>query len=232
MLYNNDMDKLGIYQKLYELFNQNGYELFLVGGTVRDYLLNKELTDMDAVTDATPSDMEKFIPDANFHFAKFGSVSYKYDDVKFDITTLRKEDSYSDSRHPGKVEFVKNLSIDVKRRDFTINALYLDYNLKVIDYVDGEKDLKQGIIRMIGVPENRLKEDPLRIIRALRFSIDFDFAIDSGLSKAIKDNISLLDNLNVEKIKMDIRKIRCTDKEKIINKFAEYNIKHLLDVIE
>ena len=225
-------EKLKIFQKLHETFKNNGFSLYLVGGTVRDYLLKRSLTDMDAVTDATPKDMEKFIPDANFRFAEYGSVTYKFEGIKFDITTLRKEAGYIDSRHPNKIEFVKDLTIDVKRRDFTINGLYLDSSLNVLDFVGGVDDLNNRIIRMIGEPKNRLKEDPLRIIRALRFSIDFDFAIDSELEKAIKESISLLDNLNIDKIKMDIKKIRCPDKKKILQRFLDYNIKHLVDVIE
>lgn len=225
-------EKLKIFQKLHETFKNNGFSLYLVGGTVRDYLLKRSLTDMDAVTDATPKDMEKFIPDANFRFAEYGSVTYKFEGIKFDITTLRKEAGYVDSRHPNKIEFVKDLITDVKRRDFTINGLYLDSNLKVLDFVGGVDDLNNRIIRMIGEPKNRLKEDPLRIIRALRFSIDFDFTIDSELEKSIKESISLLDNLNIDKIKMDIKKIRCPDKKKILQRFSDYNIKHLVDVIE
>lgn len=225
-------DSIRKYLDLYSLFHENGYSLFLVGGTVRDYLLNNKLDDMDAVTDATPEEMKKFLPNANYVFAKFGSVSIKIEGTKFDITTLREENSYIDSRHPGEVKFVKDLNIDVKRRDFTINALYLDHNLQTIDYVDGVSDLKKGILRMVGNPENRLKEDPLRIIRALRFSIDYDLSIEEELDKAIRNNISLLDKLNIEKIKQDIKKIKCLDKEKISKKFIEYDIKHLLDVLK
>ena len=225
-------EKIKIFQKLEETFKNNGFSLYLVGGTVRDYLLKLPLTDMDAVTDATPKEMEKFIPDANFRFAEYGSVTYKFEGIKFDITTLRKEAGYADSRHPNKIEFVKDLTIDVKRRDFTINGLYLDSQLKVLDYVGGVNDLNKKIIRMIGEPKNRLKEDPLRIIRAIRFSIGFNFAVDSELDKAIKESVSLLDNLNIDKIKMDIKKIRCPDKEMIMQRFSDYNIKHLLDVIE
>lgn len=225
-------NKLAKFQKLFEIFDKNGYSLYLVGGTVRDYLLHKELTDMDAVTDATPEEMKNIIPDANFQFAKFGSVRYKFEGVKFDITTLRKEESYLDSRHPAKITFVKDLNEDVKRRDFTINGMYLSHDLKVIDFVGGQDDLKQGIIRMIGNPENRLKEDPLRIIRAIRFSLDFDFVIEDSLDKAIRNNIDLLNRLNIDKVREDIKKITCQDKEKIITKFSLYNIKHLLGVIE
>ena len=226
---NTPLDK---FRKLYDRFSSFGFSLYLVGGTVRDYLLGIPLGDMDAVTDATPNEMKSFLPEANYSFERFGSISIKIDGTKFDITTLRKEGSYLDSRHPLKIIFVKDLKEDVQRRDFTINALYLDKNLKVIDYVDGLNDIDNRVLRMVGNPKNRLKEDPLRIIRALRFSIDYDFKINDELDTAIRSNIDLLNNLNVEKIKQDIKKIKSKDLDKIRQKFIDYNIKHLLDVIE
>ena len=224
--------KLVEFQSLNKLFNDNGFSLYMVGGTVRDYLLGLPLDDMDVVTDATPDDIRKFLPDASYVFARFGSVSYKpQKKVKFDITTLREEKGYEDARHPDKIHFVKDLSIDVRRRDFTVNALYMDANLKVIDYVNGQKDLKNHVLRVVGVADKRIKEDPLRIIRALRFSVDYDLKIDEELDKAIRNNISLLNKLNIEKIHQDIRKIKSSNKEQIIAIFEEYDIKHLLDVI-
>lgn len=225
-------EKILDYLSLNKLFEENGFSLYLVGGTVRDYLLNLPLDDMDVVTDATPEDIKKFLPDASFTFARFGSVSYKTNKkVKFDITTLREENGYEDGRHPDKIHFVKDLSIDVKRRDFTVNALYMNSKFEVIDYVDGEKDLSNHILRMVGNPDLRIKEDPLRIIRALRFSIDYKLSIDKDLDLAIRNNISLLEKLNIEKIHQDIRKIKNKDQEVINKLFEDYNIKHLIDVI-
>ena len=225
--------KLEHYLNLEKLFISNGYKLFLVGGTVRDYLLKLPLTDMDAVTNATPEEIRAFLPNADFTFSKYGSVSYKPEkEVKFDITTLREENSYSDSRHPKVIRFVKELDIDVKRRDFTINGLYMDKDFEIIDFVGGVKDLKDKKIRMIGNPDERLKEDPLRIIRAFRFASDFDFELDEELKIAIRNNISELDKLNKEKIKMDINKTSINKKDVLIKYFEEFGIKHLLDVVE
>ena len=225
-------NKLELYQKLSKVFNEHGYNLYLVGGTVRDYLLHIELTDMDAVTDATPEEMKEFLTEANYTFAKYGSVSIKIEGVKFDITTLREEKTYLDSRHPNEISFVKDPSIDVKRRDFTVNALYLDKEYQVIDFVGGEADLKHLILRMIGDPYLRLKEDPLRIVRALRFKLDYNLTIEDKLDKAIRDSVHLLKELNPDKIRQDIKKIKCSNKGQIEKLFEEYNIKHLLDVIE
>ena len=224
--------KLIEFLKLNKLFEDNGFTLYMVGGTVRDYLMGLPLDDMDVVTDATPEDIKKFLPDASYVFARFGSVSYKTGKkVKFDITTLREEKGYEDARHPNKIHFVKDLSIDVKRRDFTVNALYMNSKLEVVDYVNGQEDLKNHTLRMVGNPDIRIKEDPLRIIRALRFSIDYKLNIDSELDKAIRNNISLLEKLNIEKIRQDIKKIKNKDSASISKLFEEYNIKHLLDVI-
>ena len=217
-------EKLREFIDLSKLFSDNGFSLYLVGGTVRDYLIEIPLSDMDAVTDATPEEMEQFLPNLQMAFARYGSVVYKTEKkVKFDITTMRDEKEYFDSRHPGKISFVNDLKIDVKRRDFTINALYMDKDLKVIDLVDGVKDIKNKMLRMVGDPEIRLKEDPLRIIRALRFAADYDLVIDESLSKAIKNNVSLLEKLNPEKINQDIKKTN-TDKISQLNKLFKVKL--------
>lgn len=206
---------------LANLFNSHNFHLYLVGGTVRDYLFHLPLTDMDAVTDATPKEMKEFIKDADYTFSRFGSVKYKVNNIKFDITTLREESEYKDSRHPAVINFVKDLSIDVKRRDFTINGLYLDKDMKVIDFVNGEADIKNKVLRTIGDADKRIKEDPLRIVRAIRFALDFDLSFDEELFTAIIDNIDLLDKLNKDKIKQDINKLRNRDEEKINEIFTK-----------
>lgn len=218
--------KLELYLKLNKQFAEHGHKLYLVGGTVRDFLLGVELTDMDAVTDATPEEMKTFLADANYTFEKYGSVSIKPDKkVKFDITTMRAETSYQDSRHPSEIRFVKDLSIDVKRRDFTINALYLDENLKVIDYVNGQKDLQNRTLRMIGDPNIRLKEDPLRIIRAIRFAADYALSLDKNLEDAIRNNVGELDNLNPEKIHQDLKKCKPESESIVLQYLQKFGIK-------
>ena len=198
--------KLFVYKSLETLFFERGYKLYLVGGTVRDFLLKKPLDDMDLVTDATPSEMKEFLPDADYTFERFGSVKLKYQNVKFDITTLRKETGYSDHRHPSNISFTDKLSEDVLRRDLTINGLYMDKDLKVIDLVGGLQDLNKHLLRMIGDPELRLKEDPLRILRIYRFSLETGFEIDKSLQKAIRDNKDLILKLNKDKIHQEINK--------------------------
>ena len=199
-------ERIDAFLSLNKIFMERGFSLYLVGGTVRDYLLNIELVDMDAVTDALPSDMELFLESADFSFKRFGSVKIKYLGFKFDITTMRKEAGYDDFRHPNQIEFCDSLKIDVLRRDFTINGLYMDKDLEIIDYINGVKDLENKIIKTIGGADKRIKEDPLRIFRAIRFMVEFDFSLDEELLNAIIINKNLVRELNIEKIIMEIKR--------------------------
>ena len=148
-------------------------------------------------------DEKKFLPNAKYDFAKFGSIKIFEDGVEVDITTLRKEEGYDDHRHPKKITFIKDLETDSQRRDFTINALYIDLGGNVYDYHGGLADLKKGIIRFIGDPKIRIEEDPLRIMRAERFAKKLGFEIEEESKKAIEEGRNLLSLLNPNKIKME-----------------------------
>lgn len=230
------MDKnLVSFIELANEFNKHGYQLYLVGGTVRDYLLNEPLTDMDAVSEATPEEILAFLPNADATFKRFGSLKYKTSDgLKFDVTTLRKESSYEDSRHPNKVIFVKDLKEDYLRRDFTVNALYMNKDLKVIDYCNGQEDLKNNILRMVGDPDTRIKEDPLRILRAIRFHLMHHLKIEESLFKAMHDNFDLLRNITDAKIRSELNKIDDTvvDQKEKMDIFAQFDIANLVGVIK
>ena len=230
------MDKnLVSFIELANEFNKHGYQLYLVGGTVRDYLLNEPLTDMDAVSEATPEEIMAFLPNADATFKRFGSLKYKTSDgLKFDITTLRKESSYEDSRHPSKIIFVKDLKEDYSRRDFTVNALYMNKDLKVIDYCNGQEDLKNNVLRMVGDPDTRIKEDPLRILRAIRFHLMHQLKIEESLLKAMHDNFDLLRNITDAKIRSELNKIDDTavDQKEKMDIFAQFDIANLVGVIK
>lgn len=236
LLHNSDMDqKLLAFQKLASTFKSHGYHLYLVGGTVRDYLVGKELDDMDAVSDATPKEIESFLPNVETAFAYLGSLKYKSEEgIKFDITTLRKESGYLDNRHPSQITFVKDLSIDYLRRDFTVNALYMDANLKVIDYCRGQDDLKNHLLRMVGDPDIRIEEDPLRILRAIRFHLMLNLKIDDALLKAMHNNFSLLKNITDAKIRSELNKIKDEQVNAEMKKdiFAQFDIANLQGVIK
>ena len=228
------MNKIKEFQNLVLIFKNHGFNLFLVGGTVRDYLLNKELDDMDAVTDATPFDIIKFLPNVDTTFAHLGSLKYKNENnLKFDITTLREESGYLDSRHPSNIKFVKDLKVDYLRRDFTINALYMDLDLNVIDYCKGQKDLNDKVLRMIGDPDTRLKEDPLRILRAIRFALMFNLKIEKTLFEAMRDRFYLLSNITDAKLKSEISKIKEEDinlsyKRELLKEFDIANLRGVI----
>ena len=204
------------------IFNQHGFHLYVVGGTVRDYLLGLPLTDLDFVTDATPEDEEKFIPNdlliensekksqkslnSNSTFKKYGAIRYPFEGKHIDITTLRQEGQYNDSRHPSSVKFVKDPKLDYVRRDFTVNALYLDEEYNVLDFVGGQEDIKKKIIRFIGDPEKRIEEDPLRICRAERFASVLGFEIEEETKKSLTKMRYLLEKMNPDKLKEEQRK--------------------------
>ena len=223
------------FKSLADLFNNHGYKLYLVGGTVRDYLLGLPLEDMDAVSDATPREILEFLPTADDTFAYLGSLKYKDPNgIKFDITTLRRESGYQDSRHPNKVIFVKELEDDYPRRDFTVNAMYMDSNLKIYDFCGGQKDLEKRVLRMVGNADARLKEDPLRILRAIRFHLMFKLRIEDDLLEAMRDRFYLLENITDAKIKselnkIDYSKVSAADKKEI---FAQFDIANLKGVVK
>lgn len=189
-------------------FKENGFSIFEVGGSVRDSLLGLEVYDFDFATDATPEEIEKFLTDINVTFKKFGCIKYKGEYGRAEITTFRSEDEYSDFRHPSKIRFVKSLEEDAKRRDFTINAIYKDVNGKIYDPTGGLKDLENKLIRFIGDPEKRIKEDPLRILRAKRFATKLNFQIEDKSLHAINKLSYLLEKLNPEKVKEEERKLK------------------------
>lgn len=195
------------YNELKKIYTTHGYRLYIVGGSTRDLLLNRPYVDHDFATDATPEEEKLFLPDANYAFAKYGAVRLSEAGEEIDITTLRKEGDYKDFRHPSSVVFVKDPQEDYLRRDFTINALYLDEEYTLLDFCGGVKDLESKLIRFIGNPDKRVKEDPLRILRAERFAKVLGFSIEKETLKAIEENKGLLSELNPEKVKEERRKL-------------------------
>ena len=143
----------------------------------------------------------------NFVFEKYGCVKTKFNGFSIDITTLREEKDYEDSRHPKEIIFTKDIKIDSKRRDFTINAIYIDENYELFDFYRGVQDLNNKVLRMIGDPDKRLNEDPLRILRAYRFATLYNLSIENELSKSIIKNKSLLSKLNKDKVNEELNKL-------------------------
>jgi tRNA nucleotidyltransferase/poly(A) polymerase len=189
------------------LFHHHGFRLWLIGGSTRDYLLKRPVTDFDLTTDALPTQMQTIIPNANFRFAHYGTVQLKQDQFSIDITTLRQESLYQDKRHPQSISFVKEPKLDYLRRDLTINAIYMDASFIFLDFANGQQDLDHKILRMIGDPYLRIQEDPLRILRVIRFQHLLGFTLETTLAKAIQQSLPMLDYLNPQKIKQEIDKM-------------------------
>lgn len=193
--------------------NDHGYQAFLVGGSVRDYLLNRSTTDWDITTDARPEQVQELFPDSVYKNT-FGTVGIKHRFPETtevtEITTFRQEQIYGDHRHPEHVAFVPDLKTDVKRRDFTINALAMDKNGHIIDYVGGQTDLQEKRIRTVGNPEQRFAEDALRLLRAVRFAVQLDFTIDPETAQAIQKQSSNLQYIAQERIRDELSKMMMT----------------------
>ena len=170
--------------KLLKELKDKGISAYLVGGSSRDYLLNKDFNDIDICSASLPNVNLEAMKDYNLvnkDGLYYGVLKYQIDEYEVEITSLRKEGPYIKNRRPSKVEFISDLYIDSLRRDFTINAIYIDCNDEVIDYHNGVNDLNYKIIRMIGDPLIRINEDALRILRAIRISDKLGFSLDNNL---------------------------------------------------
>ena len=190
------------------IFNKNSQSLYLVGGAVRDYLLKRENSDYDLTTSATPEEVKAMFRRTIDTGIKHGTVTVIYKGEHYEITTFRTEGDYSDSRHPDSVTFVRSLEEDLKRRDFTINALAVDILTgDVIDMHGGIGDLEAGIIRAIGEPEERFGEDALRMMRSCRFAAKLGFDIEKKTLEAIRKLHGTIEKVSVERIKDEIDKI-------------------------
>lgn len=187
----------------------NGYQVYLVGGSVRDILLNQDPHDYDIATSAKPKEVFNLFKDYKIKTEGIneGSLTLIINDNEYEITTFRLEDEYKDHRHPSKVEYTTNLSDDLKRRDFTINALAYNPSTGLIDLYNGLTDIKNRLIRTIGKADKRFNEDALRILRALRFGAQLDFTIEENTSKSIFKNKELLNYLSAERIAEEFIKI-------------------------
>ena len=200
------MDYLTVSLEVLSILNNNNFDAYIVGGYVRDYLLNIKSNDIDLTSSATPSDVSKLfktIPSG----IKYGTVLIDYKGFKFEHTTFRFDGKYSDSRHPLDVKYSKNILDDIKRRDFTINSLLMDKDKNVIDYLDGKKDLDKRIIKTIGNPDERFNEDALRILRCFSFVSKLGFDIDKDTYESINKNKELLKNVSIERIRIEFDKL-------------------------
>jgi putative nucleotidyltransferase with HDIG domain len=215
-------------RNLYFVLEKAGYEVYFIGGCVRNLLLGLPVTDWDMTTNATPEQIQEVFPNS-FYDNSFGTVGVHFlnqnelpgeenhtEKRYAEITTFRTEKGYTDFRHPGEVMWGKTLEEDVRRRDFTVNALALrileNGSSELIDLIDGKKDLENRLIRAVGNPNERFKEDALRLLRAIRFSSQLNFLIEEKTYNAIKEDYHLIEHVSNERIRDELFKILKTDK--------------------
>lgn len=199
---------------IYNKLIQSNHEAYFIGGCVRDLVMEKEVKDWDITTNATPEQIQAVFEDS-FYDNSFGTVGVPIEEdgeVKtvVEITTFRTESGYENARHPTKVSWGKSLEEDVKRRDFTINTLALkieDGEQKIIDNENGLKDLEKKLIRAVGNPDERFKEDALRMLRAVRFTTQLEFTIEEKTWDAILNNKNLIEKISGERIRIELLKI-------------------------
>jgi len=222
-------------QNIIQTFGKAGFEIYVVGGAVRDLLMSKEIYDWDFTTNAKPEEVLNLFNDA-YYTNDFGTVGIPNEtegERPYEITTFRTEYGYSDSRRPDKIEWGKTLEEDLKRRDFTINAMALrigsliqnrsskvekisitsslqktiHVNVELIDIYNGQSDLKYKLIRAVGNPDERFSEDALRMMRAVRIATELNFSIEKNTLEAIKNNNSLINKISKERVRDELMKI-------------------------
>lgn len=186
---------------------RHGYEAYAVGGCVRDTILSRVPGDWDITTSAKPEQVKAIFPRTIDTGIQHGTVTVMLHHVGYEVTTYRIDGEYADNRHPDQVEFTNSLSLDLERRDFTINAMAYNDTDGLVDFYDGIKDLNRGIIRCVGNPDQRFEEDALRMLRAVRFSGQLGFRIEEQTRQAIMRNVKDLKHVSAERIRVELMKL-------------------------
>ena len=238
-------------KKVFTRLENAGYECYLVGGCVRDMLMGKEPHDVDITTNATPKEIKAVFTD--FHTLdigiKHGTVTVILDGEPVEITTYRKESAYSDGRHPDSVSFTRNITEDLSRRDFTVNAIAYNPKTGIVDPFGGQDDIKRKTLRCVGIPTERFEEDSLRILRGLRFASVLGFNIDEATDDAMYTCRELISIVSPERIYTEITKLLCGKSAgeilslysdilavalpeiKAMKGFEQHNFHHIYDVL-
>lgn len=194
-------------ERLLDQLINHGFGAYIVGGAVRDYLLGRPIHDIDIATSARPADVvslfKRTIPVGIDH----GTVAVLSGGKTYEITTFRSEAAYEDYRHPSQVAFVSSVDQDLMRRDFTINALAMDRTGKIIDLFNGQRDLRMKRIRTVGCAEERISEDPLRIMRGMRFASELEFTLGSSERHAFRKQAALLKNISIERVNQEMTRL-------------------------
>ncbi len=218
--------KIEIPQSVSEILGalkEHGYEAYIVGGCVRDVLLGREPKDWDITTSAMPQEVKEIFHNTVDTGIQHGTVMVVKHGVGYEVTTYRVDGEYKDGRHPEHVTFTRSLAEDLKRRDFTINAFAWGED-GLIDMFDGERDLKDGIIRCVGDPDERFNEDALRIMRAVRFSAQLGFKIEPQTKAMISKYASRLADISMERIREEWEKTLLSPNPTFVNEYAELGL--------
>lgn len=198
-------------ERLINIIENAGFEAYAVGGCVRDYIMNKPCDDIDIASSAKPEQLEAILSQNNIRYIetglKHGTVTAVIDGEGYEITAFRSDGEYGDCRHPESVKFVSDIKEDLARRDFTVNAMAYSPENGIVDVFGGKSDIENRIIRTVGDPDKRFREDALRIMRALRFASVLSFDIDQDTEKSIFDNAELLKKVSAERIYTELSKL-------------------------
>jgi tRNA nucleotidyltransferase (CCA-adding enzyme) len=202
-----------------------GYEAYFVGGSVRDFLLKREINDVDIATSATPAEVKEIFPKTVDIGIEHGTVLVLVNNGAYEITTFRTESEYQDYRRPKEVTFIRNLKDDLQRRDFTMNAIAMDKKRKLIDPFNGYLAIQKKVIQTVGSPSDRFQEDALRMMRAVRFVSQLSFQIETDTVQALAMLVHLLDNIAIERKRAEFEKLLIgKNKVNALNLLLETNI--------
>jgi tRNA nucleotidyltransferase (CCA-adding enzyme) len=190
-----------------QLIENAGFEAYFVGGSVRDHILGRDISDVDIATSALPQELKGIFPKTNDVGIEHGTILVHHNGGHYEITTFRSEENYSDFRRPDKVSFIRSLKEDLQRRDFTMNAMAMDKDGNIIDPFKGKEAIKNKQIATVGNPDERFGEDALRMLRAVRFQSQLSFAIEKGTLKSLVAQCHLLENIAVERKTVEFEKL-------------------------
>ncbi len=212
---------------------ESGYKAYFVGGSVRDFLLKREINDVDIATSATPDEVKRIFPKTVDIGIEHGTVLVLVNHGAYEITTFRTESEYQDYRRPKEVTFIRNLKDDLQRRDFTMNAIAMDRNRKLIDPFNGYIAIQEKIIQTVGSPNERFQEDALRMMRAVRFVSQLSFQIEIGTVQALAKLVHLLENIAVERKRAEFEKLLIgKNKTNALNILLDTNIYSFLPCLK
>ncbi len=211
-------------KKILDTINSAGFEAYIVGGCVRDAVLGKEPSDWDITTNALPGDVKKLFRRTIDTGIQHGTVTVMMGKEGYEVTTYRIDGKYEDSRHPSEVTFTRDLTEDMRRRDFTINAMAYNDRDGIVDRFGGLEDLEKKIIRCVGDPRERFSEDALRIMRAVRFAAQLDYDIEEKTLEAIKELAPSLRRISAERVQTELLKLLVSDHPEKIKTAFELGI--------